>query len=186
MIIRPARKSDVDVVPELMLQAMEEIIFTFIGKNDIEEAIQFLSKLFTERNNQYSFENTFVTEDTEENIIGILTAYNGDQLEKLRAPVLSYMKNQYNVSIQPENETEGNEYYLDVVSISPSNQGKGIGSLLLKHGIKFAKKNGYSQVGLLVDLENPSAQRLYERLGFQIGKQITLVGGEYYHMHINL
>lgn len=186
MTIRPAKKSDSDIVPELMLQAMEEIIFTFIGKNDIEEAIQFLTKFFSETNNQYSFENTFVIEDEEENIIGSLTAYNGDDLDKLREPVLKYMKEDYNVNIHPENETEGKEYYLDTVSVSPSHQGQGIGSLLLKHGIEFARRNGYSQVGLLVDLENPNAQRLYEKLGFQLGKETQLVGGSYSHMYISL
>lgn len=185
MIIRPAKKSDADIVPELMLQAMEEIIFNFIGKNDIEEAIHFLTKFFSEPNNQYSFENTFVIEDEEKNIIGSLTAYNGDDLDKLRAPVLKYMKEHYNITLQPENETEGNEYYLDTVSVSPSHQGQGIGSLLLKHGIEFAKQNGYSQVGLLVDLDNPNAQRLYEKLGFQLGKETQLVGGSYNHMYIN-
>lgn len=184
MNIRPAKKTDADIVPELMLQAMEEIIFKFIGKNDIEEAIQFLTKLFAETNNQYSYKNTFVIEDEDENIIGSLTAYNGDELTKLREPILKHIKDCYNISIQPENETEGNEYYLDTVSISPSQQGKGIGSLLLQHGIKFAKDNGYPQIGLLVDLENPNAQRLYEKLGFILGKQIELVGGNYHHMYI--
>lgn len=186
MTIRPAKKTDADIVPELMLQAMEEIVFKFIGKDDIEEAILFLTNLFTRTNNQYSYENTFVIEDKDENIIGSLTAYNGDDLTKLREPVLKIIKDHYSIVIQPENETEGNEYYLDTVSIAPLQQGKGIGSLLLQHGIKYAKDNGYPQVGLLVDLENPNAQRLYEKLGFSLGKQVELVGGNYYHMYITL
>lgn len=184
MKIRPAVVSDKDIVPELMLQAMEEIVFTFIGTHDIEQAIAFLTKFFEQTNNQYSFENTFVIEDEHQNILGSLTAYNGDDLEQLRAPVMQYIKEHYGISLNPENETNGKEYYLDTVSISASEQGKGIGSLLLKHGIDYAKQNNYSQVGLLVDLDNPHAQRLYERLGFQLGEQIELIGGNYNHMYI--
>ncbi len=184
MNIRKGKKEDYDIVPEMMLQAMEEVIFSFIGKKDIEESIQFLTELYRKTNNQYSFENTFIAEDEDENIIGTLTAYDGDLLEKLRKPVLEIMKAKYNIDIIPENETEGNEFYLDTISVSPHCQGQGIGSKLLQYAITFAKDNGFKQVGLLVDLENPDAQRLYERVGFVLGKKTPLVGGEYYHMYI--
>lgn len=58
--IRRAKKTDFDIVPELMLQAMEDIVFSFIQKNDIEEAIYFLTRLFQQPSNLYSYENTFV------------------------------------------------------------------------------------------------------------------------------
>lgn len=184
MKIRPAQQADVDVVPELMLQAMEDIVFQFIGKDDIGESIEFLSHFFIKTDNQYSYQNTFVMEDEDQQILGSLTAYNGDDLQKLRAPILEYLGSHYDFSTTPENETNGGEFYLDTVSIVPHQQGKGIGSALLKHGIEFAKKQSFKQVGLLVDLENPDAKRLYERLGFQLGEKTTFVGGQYYHMYL--
>ncbi|WP_010254540.1 GNAT family N-acetyltransferase [Myroides injenensis] len=182
--IRPAKKEDYDVVPELMLQAMEDIVFSFIQKEDIEEAINFLTILFKKPNNLYSFENTFVAVDEEDNVVGTVTGYNGNEFEKLREPVLELMRKQYNNDMIPEPETEGNEYYIDTVAVSPIVQGKGVGSHLLKYIVDYAKSNNYSQVGLIVDLENPDAMKLYTRLGFNKGKQIEFVGGDYYHMYI--
>ncbi|MEC4115012.1 GNAT family N-acetyltransferase [Myroides pelagicus] len=183
--IRPAKKEDYDVVPELMLQAMEDIVFSFIQSEDIEEAINFLTILFRKTDNLYSYENTFVAVDHEDNVVGSITGYNGDDFEKLREPVLSLMKEQYNNNLIPETETEGNEFYLDTVAVSPIVQGKGVGSQLLQFAIEHGKTQGFNQVGLIVDLENPSAMKLYTRLGFKQGKAIDFVGGEYYHMYIN-
>ncbi len=186
MIIRAAKIDDHDIVPELMLQAMEDIVFTFIGKNDIEEAIQFLTHFFRTENNQYSYQNTFVAVDEQEDIWGSITCYDGGKLTELRKPVLEYMQRRYDVDLIPENETEAGELYLDTLAVAPSAQGKGIGSSLLQHIIQHAKDNAFKQVGLLVDFENPNAQKLYERLGFKAKETLTFVGGEYYHMVYDL
>lgn len=182
--IRPAQKEDFDVVPELMLQAMEDIVFSFIQQEDIEEAIHFLTTLFKQPDNLYSYQNTFVAVDEEENVVGSITGYNGDDFIKLRQPVLDLMKTKYNNEMIPEPETEGGEYYLDTVAVSPLAQGKGVGSHLLKAAADFAKAQQHKQIGLIVDLENPNAMKLYSRLGFVQGKQLDFVGGEYYHMYI--
>ncbi|MCC9042758.1 GNAT family N-acetyltransferase [Myroides sp. M-43] len=182
--IRHAKREDYDVVPELMLQAMEEIVFTFIQKEDIEEAINFLTILFRKPNNLYSYENTFVAIDTEGDIVGSVTGYNGDNFISLREPVLELMRQQYNNDTIPETETAGGEYYLDTVAVSPIVQGKGVGSHLLKYAVDYAKSQGHKQVGLIVDLENPNAMKLYTRLGFKQGEQLEFAGGDYYHMYI--
>ena len=182
--IRPAQREDFDVVPELMLQAMEDIVFSFIQQEDIEEAINFLTTLFKQPDNLYSYQNTLVALDEEDNVVGSITGYNGDDFIKLREPVLELMRKKYNNDMIPESETEGNEYYLDTVAVSPLVQGKGVGSHLLKAATDLAKNQQYRQIGLIVDLENPNAMKLYSRLGFIQGKQIDFVGGEYYHMYI--
>lgn len=183
-IIRPAQQEDFDVVPELMLQAMEDIVFSFIQQEDIEEAITFITTLFKQPNNLYSYQNTFVAVDEEDNVVGSITGYNGNDFLKLREPVLELMRTKYNNQMIPEPETEGGEYYLDTVAVSPLAQGKGIGSHLLKAAADFAREQQHKQIGLIVDLENPNAMKLYSRLGFVQGKQLDFVGGEYYHMYI--
>ncbi len=182
--IRRAKKTDFDIVPELMLQAMEDIVFSFIQKNDIEEAIYFLTRLFQQPSNLYSYENTFVAINEEDEILGSITGYNGDYFEQLRQPVLDVMKNHYNNLTIPESETNGGEFYLDTIAISPMAQGKGIGTQLLKYIIDYARDQNFKQIGLLVDIENPSAKKLYEKLGFKPDYQITLAGSEYDHLSI--
>lgn len=184
--IRQANIKDSDIVPELMLQAMEEVIFDFIQKEDISEAIHFLTTLFKKENNQYSYQNTFVAVSDEEDIVGVIIAYNGDKLEELRQPVLNLMQKKYNNTAVPEPETQGNELYIDTLSVSPMMQGRGIGSILIKKILEFAKEQNYTKVGLLVDVDNPDAMRLYSRKGFVKGNQIEFAGGEYYHMYFAL
>lgn len=186
MIIRAAKIDDHDIVPEMMLQAMEDIIFTFIGKNDIEEAIQFLTHFFRLENNQYSYKNTFVAVDENEDIWGSITCYDGGKLQELREPILQHMRQRYDIDLNPENETEAGELYLDTLAVAPTAQGKGIGSSLLKHIIEYGKNNSFERIGLLVDFENPNAQKLYERVGFKAKETLTFVGGEYYHMVYDL
>lgn len=184
--IRSAEESDAHHVPEIMLQAMEDIIFSFIKKEDRNEAVNFLTQLFKQKGNLYSYEHTFVATDDNGHILGSLTGYDGDQFIELRQPILDHMKELYNNNLIPEAETIGDEFYIDSIAVAPMARGKGIGTELLNYAITHAKQNGFKKVGLLVDLENPNAQKLYERIGFKLGKKTPLVGGEYYHMYIQL
>ncbi|KKO89984.1 GNAT family acetyltransferase [Sphingobacterium sp. Ag1] len=184
--IRSAQESDAHHVPEIMLQAMEDIIFRFIKKEDRSEAVNFLTQLFKQKGNLYSYEHTFVAIDHNGHILGSLTGYDGDRFIELRQPILDHMKELYNNNLIPEAETIGDEFYIDSIAVAPIARGKGIGTELLNYAITHAKQNGFKKVGLLVDLENPNAQKLYERIGFKLGKKTPLVGGEYYHMYIQL
>ncbi|TDS54565.1 GNAT family N-acetyltransferase [Myroides indicus] len=182
--IRRAKKTDFDIVPKLMLQAMEDIVFSFIQKNDIEEAIYFLTRLFQQPSNLYSYENTFVAINEENEILGSITGYNGDYFHQLQQPVLDVMNNHYNNPTIPESETNGGEFYLDTIAVSPMSQGKGIGTQLLKYVIDYARDENFQQIGLLVDIKNPDAKKLYEKLGFKQDHKITLAGSEYDHLSI--
>lgn len=183
---RRAQQSDAHHVPEIMLQAMEDIIFRFIKKEDRNEAVNFLTRLFKQKGNLYSYEHTFVAIDDNGLILGSLTGYNGDRFIELRQPILDHMKELYNNNLIPEAETAGGEFYIDSIAVAPIARGKGIGTQLLHYAITHAKQHDFKQVGLLVDLKNPNAQKLYERIGFKLGKKTPFAGGEYYHMYISL
>lgn len=182
--IRQATKQDADIVPELMLQAMEDIVFNYIDKQDIEQAITFLTHFFQQPDNLYSYQNTFVALDQEQEIVGCITGYNGDEYESLRQPVLQYIKQNYNESFIGEQETTPEQFYIDTLAVSASTQGQGIGTKLLEFLIQHAKEQGHKKVGLLVDIENVDALKLYKKLGFSKGEIIEFAQGEYYSMHI--
>lgn len=52
--------------------------------------------------------------------------------------------------------------------VHPSLRGRGIGSRLLEVCEKHVAKQDYKRVSLSVALDNPDAQRLYERLGYRV------------------
>ena len=63
---------------------------------------------------------------------------------------------------------------LEDMVVSPNARGSGVGSLLLKQAIQFARSNGCKRITLLTDRTNESAQRFYQRHGFGFSAMIPL------------
>lgn len=181
MIIRKAQKEDAPQIAKLMILAMTEIVYQFIGREDYEEGVLFLTKLIEQEGNQYSYTNSFVAQENG-NVIGQISLYPGEQLASLRQPVLDLIKTEYNLDYFPEDETEAGEIYLDTIAVDPNIQGRGIGKQLIQHIIEEYVTKNQQIVGLLVDKDNPNAKRLYERIGFQKVKDKIVFGKEMEHM----
>lgn len=186
MPIGPAQKSDYLQVAPLIVQAMEDLAMKFTQSSDLQKALPVFEYFFQQKGNQYSYENTLVFEENGE-IIGSITGYDGSKLDELRNPFLEHLLNEFEFAQIPEDETEAGEFYLDTISVSKNHQGKGIGRKLIEAMIQHAQEKEFDKVGLLVDVENPSAKKLYERIGFQFVKIKSLMGGQYEHLvyHLN-
>ena len=93
-------------------------------------------------------------------------------------PVLLLIKEHYGIDITLEDETAAGELYIDTLSVREEAQGRGIGSALIEH----LKGIATQPIGLLVDVHNPAAERLYTRLGFVYTHEQNLAGGVYKHL----
>jgi len=62
----------------------------------------------------------------------------------------------------------GAMYYLGHLGVSPSLRGKGIGAALVEHLLDIRSTDAGGPVVLDVAMTNPDAQRLYQRLGFEV------------------
>lgn len=51
--------------------------------------------------------------------------------------------------------------------VSPAHFRRGIGRLMLEHGIGLARQHGWQRLWALVRAENHPARRLFERVGFE-------------------
>lgn len=180
-MIRPATPTDASAVAPLMFQAMEEIVYKMIGKEHREDAIALLQNLFKQEGNQYSYQNAWVYEENN-TVIGSVIAYDGAHLHTLRAPVLALICSSYGIDIVLEDETAEGELYIDTLSVLPTAQGRGIGSKLVRHLCEVSSQ----PLGLLVDVNNPEAERLYTRLGFEYANHQELAGGRYKHLILKL
>src|SRR5690606_37279585 len=89
-MIRKARQNESPQIAQLMLLAMEEIIYAFLGNQNPEEALEFMHLLVRQEGNQYSFENTWIAEEDNQ-VVGSITVYDGAKLQQLRQPVLSLL-----------------------------------------------------------------------------------------------
>ena len=181
MKIRNAKPEDATTIATYLLLAMEEIVYQFIGEKSLKKATQFLVNLIGKKSNQYSYENCWVME-MENEVAAVALVYDGSKLQELRKPVAQEIKSMFNRDFNPENETEAGEYYLDSISVSPHQQGKGLGSKLFQFLIDeyVYKRNG--TLGLLVDKENPNAKKLYLKLGFEIVGEKKLAGKSMEHL----
>lgn len=182
-MIRQATEKDAEAVARLMLQAMEKVVFHLIGKQNRQQATQFLQTLFVQRGNQYSFENTLVYEQGTR-VVGSLVWYSGAQAARLVKPVLELCQSHYHHFPSIEAETQAGEYYIDTLSVDKNFQNKGIGSELLGYLIQNLPKG--TILGLLVDNQNLPAQRLYLRLGFTRSGEKTLANQVYQHFVLRI
>lgn len=114
---------------------------------------------------QYSYSNALIAE-IDGIPVGAAIGYDGGNLESLRKRTLEAI-HRYNPDLRiVDNETEDGEFYLDSLAILPQYRSMGIGRKLIDATIKKARSLGHRRIGLLVDFENPDAERLYLSLGF--------------------
>lgn len=181
MLIRKANSSDSKFIAPLVIQAMEDMAKEFTQSDDLDKALDLFTHFISQKGNQYSYENTLIAIENGE-VAGAISAYDGGKLKEFRKPFLDFLKMNFDYKEIPEDETQSGEYYLDTVSVSPHHQGKGIGGKLIEAMIEKAKSNGFQKVGLLVDIRNPAAKKLYLKMGFQFVDIKILMGGMYEHL----
>ena len=92
------------------------------------------------------------------------------------------LKSNYNQIINPQDETQAGEIYIDTIAVSPDFQGKGIGSKILDYLIEEIAIKQNNVLGLLVDFENPNAKKLYEKKGFTVVGEKMLMNENHEHM----
>lgn len=181
MLIRKANKEESETITALIMLAMEDIVYNFIGEKSEDKARCFLNSLTEENGNQYSYENCWIAESGGE-IVGTAVVYDGARLNELREPVGEKVKSMFNREFNPEDETQAGEYYIDCVGVSPDQQGKGIGTKIFRFLIDEYVEKRNETLGLLVDNDNPAAKKLYLKLGFEVVGEKTLTGKQMEHL----
>ncbi len=115
-------------------------------------------------------------------IVGLILAYNSNDVKKLDAPILEHLKSKNIYLNSFDKECFENEFYIDTVSVNENFQGKGIAKELFSFIEKKAKELGFKKVSLLVDFENPKALALYEKIGFKKNTILEVSNHSYHHM----
>lgn len=151
------------------MQAMsEECCRHFYG--DAHTAGDFhrlMTGLAGRQDTQYSYLNALCAVDADDRVVGACVSYDGAELRRLRQPFIDAVREAFgrDFSDMPE-ETSAGELYLDSLAVEPAWQGQGIAKALLRATAERAAEMGCGPVGLLVDNNNPRAERLYASVGF--------------------
>jgi ribosomal protein S18 acetylase RimI-like enzyme len=68
--------------------------------------------------------------------------------------------------------------YIDVLAVAERQRGRGLGTALLAEAERYARLNGWREIGLHVSVHNSAARRLYTRQGFAVRDwQFSLASG---------
>ena len=187
-MIRSAISHDAPEAVPLIFEAIGSIAFVLTGTKVLAEAMSILEQYFQQQGNRVSYENALVIEEPDANagdrrIIGVAISYDGSVARKLDEPLEEAARLQSGSSVyRIPTEAEPDEYYLDTVSVNRNYQGRGIGRQLIEAVCDQGRQLGRTRIGLLVDVTNPDAKRLYERLEFRVNKRRELADEEYFHM----
>lgn len=164
--IRAATRQDKEELREIILLAVEDLADLYTGTSNPEERNKILDDFICQETNRFSYRNCLVYEE-DGTVLGGILCYAVQDLTILDQPILSFLNSKgSNLSALPK-ECEGEEYYIDSVSVFEAARGKGVGSKLIEAAADKAMQEGYGTISLIVDKNKPSAKNLYEKLGFK-------------------
>lgn len=182
MTIRSARPQDAGAAARLLYDALHDVAHRLTGEDSEEKAIEVLEQYFRADEGRLSYRQSAVEEIAGE-VAGIIVAYGGDQAAELDRPILDRLRKLKNdPTVTLDQEADGDEYYIDTLSVSPQFGGKGIGSALILHAENRAKELKYHKIALAVVTDNHRAHSLYDRKGYKTDKDIMINGHVYHHM----
>lgn len=168
--IRKARKDDAEFIAQVVAMAIgdEVALHNYCGDN----YISVLTDIVCTEDTQYSWRNAIIAE-CDGKVAGAVVGYDGALLEELRNGTFAVVLNRIGRTPDIANETEAGEYYLDSLAVMHEFRGYGIGRKLIDAFCRQAFSAGAERVGLIVDTDNPNAEKLYTSQGFKrVGDRI--------------
>lgn len=171
MRIIEARKEDADIIALAIIEAVGHEISLSLAQpdHDLKDVAELFAALARREDSQYSFRNTLVAVDDNDNdnVIGVCIGYDGAKLYEMREHFFTHVRQMLGKEMENiADETDADEFYIDTLAVKSQYRGRGIASELLKAMIERAREIG-KPAGLLVDKDNSRARRLYEKVGFE-------------------
>lgn len=169
--IRRAVKNDARYISAAVIEAVgEEITLGFAGSRDRVPLIHDLFRQLAEADDsQYSYLNSLIAETDGGTVAGVIIAYDGENLHRLRRRFIERANAVLGYDIKEEemhDEASPDEIYLDSLCVFEPFRHRGIGSELIIAAVEANACLG-KPFGLLVDKDNSRARTLYEKLGFR-------------------
>lgn len=176
MIVRPARTDEAELAAALLYETVHGLGDYMFGCDPRWTVLETLAELFRKPGNRLSHEYASLAE-VDGQAAGLLMAYPGEALPRLDLrtgrTLLGFfslgalLRMAWRSLALPGPEAGRGEYYISNLAVLPGARGRGIGSRLLAFAEGQARSAGLTRMSLCVDLDNPGAQRLYRRTGYQ-------------------
>ncbi len=176
--IRQATINDAELIAYCVGSAIgEEAVQEHLGANWLD----IIAEIARLEISQYSYRNALIAE-INNTPAGAVIAYDGARLDELRTQTLRII-HRYNPDFAfTEDETEAGEYYLDSLCVLPQYRKMSVATRLINALCEKVFSEGHNRVGLIVDFDNPNAERLYTSLGFKRIKTRNFLGHQMWHL----
>ena len=176
--IRQATINDAKLIAYCVGSAIgEEAVQEHLGANWLD----IIAEIARLEISQYSYRNALIAE-INNTPAGAVIAYDGARLDELRTQTLRII-HRYNPDFAfTEDETEAGEYYLDSLCVLPQYRKMSVATRLINALCEKVFSEGHNRVGLIVDFDNPNAERLYTSLGFKRIKTRNFLGHQMWHL----
>lgn len=179
IIVRAARPEDSGIIAQAVAMAIgdEVALRAYCG----DDYISVLTEIASREQTQYSWQSAFVAE-IDGIATGAIVGYDGATLKALRDGTFAILRERIGRVPTIADESQAGEYYLDSVGVLPTFRGLGIGQALISAFCENAFAQGHERVGLIVDYDNPQAEKLYTSLGFKRVGTKLFFGHKMWHL----
>ena len=162
--VRAATRNDASVIAQAVALAIgdEVALRSYCG----DDYIAVLTEIARHKATQYSWQYALIAE-VDDVVAGAIVGYDGAQLKMLRDGTFTVLLEHIGHVPNIADETSQGEYYLDSIGVLPKFRGLGVGRALIDAFCDKAFAEGHERVGLIVDYDNPQAEKLYTSLGFE-------------------
>ncbi|MCX6025946.1 MAG: GNAT family N-acetyltransferase [Chloroflexi bacterium] len=181
---RPSNAGDAGDAARLIYAAWGSFAHYMFCQPDGQRTEALLAALYAERGHRFSHMYATVAQGGKE-VAGLLLTIPGHRLLRLTWGVVPAMTRHAGLAnglrfasrwlpflLRPEAARD--ELCIDTLSVAPAWRHRGLGTGLLAEAERQAREFGLRACSLSVDLTNPDAQRLYERLGYHVAATFTL------------
>lgn len=179
--IRSARVEDAATIARAVAMAIgdKEALRAYCG----DDYMAVLTQIAATKGTQYSWQYALVAE-VDGTAAGAVVGYDGDDLQPLREGTFAIVRQLTGRVPNIANETEGGEYYLDSVGVLPEFRGLNVGRTLVREFCNKVFATQHNCVGLIVDSNNPQAEKLYTSLGFERVGTRLFFGHRMWHLQM--
>lgn len=153
--------------------ADKDAVLTLSGKDNINDALNEYELNFHHDDVYFSYRNIFVTRGKGK-VAGCILWFSGEDESGFRS--LNGQKSDMG------NESESGEIYIDSLAVLPEYRGRGIASLLIDQVTAEARRKKVKKVTLLADTKKTYLKKLYQKSGFVVTSEMTLLNDHYEKM----
>lgn len=183
MEIRQAYQNEAQEIAPLVHEAVGDIADELANSQDKRKVRDLLANLIKREGTRVG--HTFIDVVEVNGVIGgIAVSYSGKVLEAANKPTFGFLRRYHDgtpkaiqknvLPLLQAKEAEEDEYYLDALAVDPKFRGQGLGTALIKHVQKKARKKGFSKASLLVEHGNIGAYRLYKKIGYKVAGKVSM------------